>query len=87
MEQKQDKPTSSKKRVLEPQVEGGSKKERKRLKKAKTEPGEGTGSEETRIKKIMESKRQEQKLTEKEKSKKGTSEEATEAEEIWRTYE
>ena len=47
MEQTQNKPTSSKKRVLEPQVEGGSKKERKRLKKAKTELGAGTGSEET----------------------------------------
>ena len=50
MEQTQNEPTSSKKRVLEPQVEGRSKKERKRLKKAKTEPGMGTESEETHIK-------------------------------------
>ena len=70
MEQTQDKPTSSGKRVLEPQVEGESKKERKKLKKARTEPGEGTGSEETQIKKIMQFKSQEQKLIEKEKSKK-----------------
>ena len=35
MEETQNKPTSSKKRVLEPQVEVGSKKKRKRLKKAK----------------------------------------------------
>ena len=47
MEQTQNKPTSSKKRVLEPQVEGSSKRERQRLKKAKTEPGSETKSEET----------------------------------------
>ena len=47
MEQTQNKPTSSKKRVLEPQVEGGSKKERKRLRKAKTEPGAVAESAET----------------------------------------
>ena len=70
MEQTQNKPTSSKKRVLEPQVEGSSKKERKRLKQAKKEPGVETGSEETQIKKITEFKSQGQKLTEKEKSKK-----------------
>ena len=70
MEQTQDKPTSSGKRVLEQQVEGESKKERKKLKKARTEPGEETGSEKTQIKKIMQFKSQEQKLIEKEKSKK-----------------
>ena len=70
MKQTQNKPTLSKKRVLEPQVEVGSKKERKRLKKAKTKPGVETGSEETRIKKITEFKSQGQKGTEKEKSKK-----------------
>ena len=48
-------------------VEGGSKKERKRLKKAKTEPGAKTRSEETQIKKITEFKSQGQKITEKEK--------------------
>ena len=47
MEQIQNKSTLSKKRVLEPQVEDGSKKERKRLKKTKTEPGADIGSEET----------------------------------------
>ena len=56
MEQTQDKPTSSRKRVLEPQVEGGPEKGRKKLKKARTEPGEGTGSEETQIKKIIQFK-------------------------------
>ena len=66
----QDKPTSSKKRILEPQVEGGSKEERKRLKKRKTQPAAEAESEETRIKKITEFKSQGQKLTEKEKSKK-----------------
>ena len=70
IQQTQDKSASSKKRVLEPQVGCGSKKERKRLKKARTELGKETGSEETRIKKIMELKSQEQKLTEREKSKK-----------------
>ena len=35
----QNKLTSSKKRSLGPQVEGSAKKERKRLKKVKTEPG------------------------------------------------
>ena len=47
MDKVQDKPTSSKKRILEPQVEGSSKNVRKRLKKAKTEPGVETESEET----------------------------------------
>ena len=70
MEQTKNKPTSSKKRVVEPQVEGGSKKERKRLKKLKTEPEAETRSQETRIKKIMEFKSQGQKITEKEKLKK-----------------
>ena len=70
MEQKQFKLTSSRKRLPEPQVEGGSEKGRKKLKKARTEPGEETGSEERRIKKIMQFKNQEQKLTEREKSKK-----------------
>ena len=70
MDKVQDKPTWSKKRILEPQVEGGSKKERKRLKKVKTEPGAETESETTRINKITEFKSQGQKLTEKEKSKK-----------------
>ena len=69
MKQTQSKPTSSKKGLLEPQVEGSSKKERKRLKKVKTEPGVETESEEIRIKKIKELKIQGQKLTEKEKSK------------------
>ena len=56
MEQTQDKPTTSRKRITEPQVEGGSEKERKKLKKARTEPGEGTGLEERQIKKIMQFK-------------------------------
>ena len=86
MEQTQDKPTSSRKMILEPQVEGGSEKGRKKLKKATTEPGEGTRPEERQIKKIMQFKNQEQKLTEREVEK-GTSEEATEAEEIRRTCE
>ena len=70
MEQTQDKPTSARKRIPEPQVEGGSEKGRKKLKKARTEPREGTGSEEKQIKKIMQFKNLEQKLTEREKSKK-----------------
>ena len=70
MEQTQDKPTSSRKRIPESQVEDGSEKGRKKLKKARTEPGEGTGSEERQIKKIMQFKNPEQKLTEREKSKK-----------------
>ena len=70
MEQAQDKPTSSRKRTPEPQVEGGSEKGRKKLKKARTEPGKGTGSEEKQIKKVMQFKNPEQKLTEREKSKK-----------------
>ena len=60
----------SRKRITEPQVEGGSEKKRKKLKKARTEPGEGTGLEERQIKKIMQFKNPEQKLTEREKSKK-----------------
>ena len=70
MEQTQNKPTSSKKGILEPQVEGDSEKEGKKLKKAKREPGAETESEEIQIKKITELKSQGQKLTEKEKSKK-----------------
>ena len=70
MEQAQDKPTSSRKRISKPQVEGGSEKGRKKLKKARTEPGEGTESEEKQIKTIMQFKNPEQKLTEREKSKK-----------------
>ena len=70
MEQTQDKQTTSTKRITEPQVEGGSEKERKKLKKARTEQGEGTGSEERQIKKIMQFKNPEQKLTERKKSKK-----------------
>ena len=70
MEQTQDKPTMQRKRITEPQVEGGSEKERKKLKKARTEPGEGTGSEERQIKKIIQFKNPEQKLTETEKLKK-----------------
>ena len=70
MEQAQDKPTSSRKRIPEPQVEGGSEKGRKKLKKARTEPGEETGSEEKQIKTVMQLKNLEQKLTEREKSKK-----------------
>ena len=70
MDKVQDKLTSSKKRILEPQVEGSSKKERKRLKKVKTEPGVETESEETQNKKTTKFKSQGQKLTEKEKSKK-----------------
>ena len=70
MEQTHDKPTASRKRIPEPQVEGGSEKGRKKVKKAKTELEEGTGSEERQIKKIMQFKNPEQKLTEKEKSKK-----------------
>ena len=70
MEQAQDKPTLSRKRTPEPQVEGGSEKGRKKLKKARTEPGEGTGSEEKPIKKIIQLKNPEQKLTEREKMKK-----------------
>ena len=69
MEQTQDKPTSSRKRIPEPQVEGGSEKGRKKLKKARTEPGEGTGSEERQFRRIMQFKSPEQKLTEREKSK------------------
>ena len=56
MERTQNKPTLSKKRVLEPQVEGGSKKERKKLKKMKTEPEAETRSEEIRIKKMWNSR-------------------------------
>ena len=70
MDREQDKPTSAKKRILKPQVEGGSRKERKRLKKGKAEPGAEAESEETQIKKITEFKSQGQKLIEKEKSKK-----------------
>ena len=70
MEQIQEKPNSSRKRVPEPQVEGGSKKHRKKLKKARAEPGEGTESEEKQIQTIVQFKNPEQKLTEKEKSKK-----------------
>ena len=46
MEQIQEKPNSSRKRIPEPQVEGGSEKQRKKLKKARAESGEGTESEE-----------------------------------------
>ena len=70
MDKVQDKLTSSKKRSLEPQVEGSAKKARKRLKKVKAEPGLETESGETSIKKIMDFEGQGQKLTEKEKSKK-----------------
>ena len=70
MEQTHDKPITSRKRILEPQVEGGSEKERKKLKKARTEPRKGTGLEERQIKKIMQFKSPEQKLTVREKSKK-----------------
>ena len=70
MEQAQDKPTLLRKRTPEPQIEGGSEKGRKKLKKARTEPGEGTGSEEKPIKKIVQLKNPEQKLTEREKTKK-----------------
>ena len=70
MEHAQDKPTLLRKRTPEPQVEGGSEKERKNLKKARTEPGEQTGSEEKPIKKIVQLKNSEQKLTKKEKLKK-----------------
>ena len=70
MEQVQDKPNSSRKRVPEPQVEGGSEKGRKKLKKAITEPGEGTESEEKQIQTVMQFKNPEQKLTEREKLKK-----------------
>ena len=49
MDKTQDKPTLTKKRILEPQVESGSKKERKRLKTGKTESGVEAESEETRI--------------------------------------
>ena len=70
MEQAQDKPTLSRKRTPEPQVEGGSEKGRKKLKKARTEPGKGTGSEEKPIKKIVQLKNPQQKLTEREKTKK-----------------
>ena len=70
MEQIQDKPNSSRKRVPEPQVEGGSEKGRKKLKKARTEPGEGTGSEKKQIQTVMQFKNPERKLTEREKSKK-----------------
>ena len=47
MDKTQDKPTSTKKRILEPQVESGPNKERKRLKKEKTESGVEAESEET----------------------------------------
>ena len=47
MDKTQDKPTSRKKRILEPQVESSSKKERKRLKKGKTESAAEAESEET----------------------------------------
>ena len=67
MEQVQDKSTSSRKRIPEPQVEGGSEKGRKKLKKARTEPGEGTGTEEKQIKTVVQFKNPEQKSTEREK--------------------
>ena len=70
MEQAQDKPTPSRKRTPEPQVEGGSEKGRKKLKKARIESGEGIGSEEKQIKTVVQFKNPEQKLTEREKSKK-----------------
>ena len=70
MEQIQEKPNSSRKRVPEPQVEGGSEKRRKKLKKARADPGEGTKSEEKQIQTIVQFKNPEQKLTEREKSKK-----------------
>ena len=47
MDKAKDKPTSTKKRILEPQVERSCKKERKRLKKRKAESGVETESEET----------------------------------------
>ena len=56
MDKAQDKATSTKKRILEPQVENGSKKERKRLKKGKAESGAEAESEEIQIKKITEFK-------------------------------
>ena len=66
MDKTQNKPTLTKKRILESHEESGSKKGIKRLKLGKTE----AESEETRLKKIMEFKDQGQKLTEKEKSQK-----------------
>ena len=50
MDNTQDKPTSTKKRILEPQVESGSKKERKRIKKGKAESEAEAESEKTQIK-------------------------------------
>ena len=47
MDKAQDKPTLAKKEILEPQVEDGSKKERKMLKKRKAESGVEAESEET----------------------------------------
>ena len=70
MDKTQNKPTSTKKRILESLEESGSKKVIKRLKLGKTESKTEAELEETRLKKIMEFKGQGQKLTENEKSKK-----------------
>ena len=74
MDKTQNKPTSTKKRILESHEESGSKKGMKSLKLGKTESKTEAESEETRLQKIMEFKDQGQKLTEKEKSKKVLSE-------------
>ena len=70
MDKTQNKPTLTKKRILESHEESGSKKEKKMLKLGKTESKTEAELEETQLKKIMEFKGQGQKLTEKEKSKK-----------------
>ena len=62
MDNTKDKPTSMKKRILEPQVESNPKKERKRLKKGKTKSAAESQSEETQIKKITEFKGKGQKI-------------------------
>ena len=56
MDKIQNKPTSTKKRILESHEESGSKKEVKRLKLGKTESKTEAELEETRLKKIMEFK-------------------------------
>ena len=56
MQQTQDKLTLSRKRVLEPQVEGGSKKERKRLKKEKQNQEQGQDQKKHKLKRSWSSK-------------------------------
>ena len=56
MDNTQDKPTSTKKRILEPQVESGSKKERKRLKKGKAESEVEAESEKNTLRRLRSSR-------------------------------